>query len=167
MDIQPGDVLFVWGRGIIPEFIEKVTDGPSHVALFIDQNRVIEAQGGKLVGEQDLSFYLGSDARMEVWTDPGLTDEQRKRMVYIAYSLYGTPYDYYLIPLEFFRFEFGLKLKWYEENHHLVCSTFVNNAATGAGAKWTDIPNPAPVDLLKGGVLQKKGELNQRTVQVS
>jgi hypothetical protein len=161
LDIKPGDVLFVWGRGIVADLIEDITNGPSHVALFLNENTLIEAQGGRLVGECSLSFYLDGKTRCEVWGDPELTDEQRQQMIENASTLYGTPYDYLLIPAEFLHFEIGLKLNWFHEHKHLICSSFVDSCGQSVGKLWTTIPNPAPVDLMRGGVLQKKGDLVQ------
>lgn len=42
-EIKPGDVLFVWGKGLVEETIEWVTHGPSHCALFIDNKTLAEA----------------------------------------------------------------------------------------------------------------------------
>jgi hypothetical protein len=161
MVIQPGDVLFIWGTGIIADLIEEITNGPSHVGIFKDENTIIEARGGRLIGEQDLSFYLSNAERLEVWTDPELTDGQRQQMIESAATLYGTPYDYLLIPAEFLHFELGLKLNWFHENKARICSTFAEDVANLAGRQWTVAVNPAPVDLMRGGVLQKKGDLVQ------
>lgn len=163
MQIQPGDLLFVWGHGLIAGAIEHITHGPSHVALFIDENTICEAQGGRLVGEQDLSFYLDSGARLEVWSDPTLTDLERTRMVAYAKQMYGTHYDYWLILLEALHFETGMKIDWYKNNQHLICSLFGYIVAKRVGHIWSQDPNPAPVDLLNGGVLVKKGELTLST----
>lgn len=152
--IKPGDVLFVWGNGLIADTIEFITHGPSHVTLFIGEDLVCEAQGGRSIGERPLSFYTES-ARVEIWRDITLTDGERAEMVRYAKTLYGAPYDYALIPLELAHFELGFGLMWYHETKQRICSTYVNDVAAHIGRKWTQVTNPAPVDILNGGVLTK------------
>lgn len=164
MQIFPGDVLFVWGNGPIDHIIEGVTDGPSHVALFVNPNTVEESQGGRLAGEQDLSFYLQGNACLEVWEDPTLTDEERAEMVSFAHTLYGKRYDYVLIPLELLHFECGLPLGWYHNDDTLICSGDVYAVGQHVKRVWSKVPNPAPVDLIRGGTLQKKGNLLNQQV---
>lgn len=151
--VKPGDVLFVWGNALIDDAIEDITHGPSHVAIFVSEKRIAEAQGGIKVQENDSSFY--SSVKTEIWTDPSLTDTEREAMVSFAKSLYGMKYDYFLIPLEFFHFEFGEKLGWFREHEHLICSTYVSTIAEKVGKHWAEVKNPAPVDLLRGGALKK------------
>lgn len=157
--ILPADVLFVWSKGFISEAIECVTHGPSHCAMFVSGKIVEEAQGGRKVGECDLSFYTSSTDRLEVWGDPELTDTQRRDMVEFAHTLYGKRYDYKLIPLELLHFELGLSLGWYHDPDEEICSVNINTIALRQGRKWSKVSNPAPVDLLKGGVLKKKLDL--------
>lgn len=164
MDIKPVELLFVWGSGLIDDTIEAVTHGPSHVAMFKDEITVIEAQAGRTVGEAALSFYLDRKCRIEVWTDPELTDEQRQSMIEYAKKLYGIPYDYILIPLEFLHFKALLPLDWYKENHHRICSSLIYNIADHAGRRWAYGPNCAPVDLMNFGTLQKKSDLPSKAV---
>lgn len=159
MEIKPGDVLFVWGNTFIDKEIEAVTHGPSHCALFVNATTVEEAQGGRTVGECDLSFYLRGDARLEVWTDETLTDVERAEMVQFAHTLYGERYDYVLIPLEFMHWEFGLPLGWYHNDDEMICSGDVDKVAQHVGRRWTDEPNPSPADLWRGGALKKKVDL--------
>jgi hypothetical protein len=155
MDVKPGDVLFVWGDGLISDIIEWVTDGPAHVALFIDEHTVAEAQGGRSIGERPLSYYLENAERLEVWRDETLTDAERAEMIRYARTLYGSPYDYALIPLEFAHFELGVDIGWYHENRGRICSTYVCECAAHVGRKWANTPNPAPVDDMKGGKLAR------------
>lgn len=165
LDIKPGDVLFVRGSGFIPEIIEYVTHGPSHAAMFVDTNRLEEAQGGRPLGEIDLSFYLDGKTKLEVWEDDSLTDSERAKMVSFAHTLYGEKYDYMLIPLEFLHFECGLPLGWYHHPNSDICSTDIYDVAAHVGHIWSKVPNPAPVDLLHGEILKKKFDLQIPAVQ--
>lgn len=154
MGIKPGDLIFILGNSFIDKAIEHVTHGPSHVAMFLDYNTLIEAQGGREVGTNNLSFY--SSKKCEVWTDPTLTDDERKQMIQYALSLQGTPYDYLLDILEFGHFEWGANINWFKESGHLICSTFVNKVGQRVNRAWSKVVNPAPVDLLEGGILIRK-----------
>lgn len=162
MDLRPGDLLFVWASELITEFIQEVTDGPSHVAMIIDDETVCEAQAGRLSGEERLTFYTeGEFERLELWRDFTLTDAERSRMVETAKALYGIPYDYKLILLELAHFEWHTGLGWYQEDDSMICSTYMNVVARSVGRIWSKVPNPAPVDLLEGGALLKVGDLIQ------
>lgn len=162
MMLRPGDVLFVWANGWITDWIEAVTDGPSHAAMILDGETVCEAQGGKRVGERELAFYTeGEFERLEVWRDPTLTDADRGRMLQFAATLYGTSYDYLLIPLELAHFGLHLDLSWYQERGHLICSTYLSAIARSVGRSWSKVPNPAPIDLMKSGALVKLGGLEE------
>jgi hypothetical protein len=154
--IKPGDLLFVWGDSFIENGIEWVTHGPSHVAMFKNENTLIEAQTGRPVGEIDLSFYLGKKCRLEVWEDPTLTDPERTEMINFARTLYGTEYDDFLIPLELLHFECGLDLHWYHEKNRRICSTLMDQIGKYVNRKWSQVMNPAPVDLTDGGILTFK-----------
>lgn len=162
MNILPGDVLVQYGNVFFNKIIEQVTHGPSHVALFLTPTILEEAQAGRKAGEIDLSFFTDGNARLEVWGDPALTDAERAEMVSYAHQLYGTKYDYVLMPLELLHFELGLPLGWYHNTDALICSNDVDKIAQHVGRHWSQVPNPAPVDLITGGVLVKKGELHSK-----
>lgn len=159
-EIKTGDVLVVYGTSLIDRGIELAEHGgPSHVALFLTPTELQEAQGGRTVGECDLSFYLNSNAKLEVWRDPTLADAERAEMIRFAHTLYGERYDYALIPLEFLHLECGLPLGWYHNKDSMICSVDVERIAEHVGRKWSKAPNPAPVDLVNGGMLIKVGDL--------
>ncbi len=167
MIILPGDVLFIYGNSFVDRGIELVTRGPSHCAIFKEESIVIEANGGRTVGETASSFYLDGITRCEVWSDPTLTDVQRKQMIEYAKTLYGTPYDYVLIPLEMMHYDIGLPIDWYKENHHLICSSLVYDVAAHIGLKWASSKVCAPEGLLDFGVLKKKFDLQLPAVQAA
>lgn len=155
-DIKAGDVLFVWGKGFVPDLIECITHGPSHAALFIDNITLCEAQGGRLVGPCALEAYTGGDCeRLEVWGDPELTDDQRVKMVDYAKTLYGIPYDYVLIPLELLHYKTGLPINWFHENKHRICSSLLYDIAYHFGRMWAKDPLCTPEGLRSYGVLKQ------------
>lgn len=160
-DILPGDVLFVWGVGIIDDSIEVITNGPSHCAIFLDSSTLAEAQAGRTTGTALLSDYLAAkEKRLEVWRDETLTDIERKQMAAYAISKFGVKYKLRAILAELLHFELGIPLseKW-EKGKEVICSFYVNNCAKSVKRKWAKVYAPAPVDLLKGGKLTRKGEL--------
>lgn len=160
IEIKAGDVLLVWGEGFIAEAIEDITHGPSHCALFLDANTLIEAQGGKVSGEIALSNYLNQNKKLEVWRDPTLSDEDRIKMIQFARTQLGIQYDYLAIFGEFLRFKFDISLDYWNENKKRICSSFVNGIALSIHHIWSKVHIPAPIDFINDGFLRKVGELN-------
>jgi hypothetical protein len=62
--LLPCDVVFVYGTSFTERVIEFGTHGPSHVALVKTADTLIEAQGGRPLGECPLAFY--GDSVIEV-----------------------------------------------------------------------------------------------------
>lgn len=162
MEILPGDVLFLWGDGWIDDAIEMVTHGPSHCAIFLEQTTLAEAQAGRVTGTVLLSTYQNTkEKKLEVWTDPTLTDDERKRIVEYAKYHFGIQYDYLAILAELARFEVGIPINSFNEGKRRICSSYINDIAKSVGRNWTNISYaPAPVDLLNSGKLTRKGALN-------
>jgi hypothetical protein len=159
-------MFFLYGEpALLIAGIELVTHGPSHVAMFKEEQILIEANGGRLVGEVALQFYLDGHTRCEVWRDPSLTDDERQKMIEYAKTLYGIPYDYMLIPLELLHYETGIPIDWYKENHHLICSSAVYDIAAHVGLKWAASAVCAPEGLIDFGTLKKKFDLQLPVVQ--
>lgn len=160
MEIKPGDILFIWGHGPIESAIEWVTHGPSHCCLFIDSTTLVEAQGGRETGTVQLSDYLATNDRLEVWRDESLTDADRSKMVAYAESHFGIHYDYLAILMDLARFELGIPLDNMHEGKRRICSSYINDIAKSVGRNWSIVEYaPAPVDLLNSGKLTKKGAL--------
>lgn len=157
-EIKPGDVLFVWGDGIIDDAIELVTGGPSHCAMFIDSQILVEAQAGRETGTALLIDYLITNDRLEVWRDETLTDGERSKMVKYAEEHFGIHYDYLAILMELERFVLHVPLN-FSEGKRRICSSFVNDCAKSVGKDWAKVNAPAPLDLLNGGNLKWKGAL--------
>lgn len=160
-DILPGDVLFVWGNGIIDDAIEIISHGPSHCAIFLDSETLAEAQAGRKIGTAHLSDYLaGNERKLEVWRDETLNGDERKRIVDYAVKSFGNEYDYLAILAELARFELNIAFDHYHEGKRRICSSYVNDCGKSVGRNWANISyTPAPVDLLRGGNLTLKGVL--------
>lgn len=160
MEILPGDILFMWGESIVDDAIELVSRGPSHCALFLDKQTLAEAQAGRESGTTLLSDYLNTNDRLEVWRDETLTDEDRQKIVAYAKAHFGIHYDYLAILAELARFEAGININSFHEGKRRICSSYVNDCSKAVGRNWGNVAyTPAPVDLLKGGKLTKKGVL--------
>lgn len=147
------DVVFVYGTSFTNRIIEFGTHGPSHVALVKNASTLVEANGGRPLGECPLAFY--DSVPIEIWRDNTLTETDRSAMLAFAASLYGTPYDYALIPLVGLHSEFGISDNWYHEHGRLICSTFISTVAEHVGKRWARGVNPAPVDEQTSGALNK------------
>lgn len=160
-EILPGDLLFVWGNSFIEEVIEEVTHGPSHVALFLDEQTIAEANWNRTTGASPLSNFLSGKGRLEVWRDDTLTDEERSKMVKYAREHFGIHYDYLGILVELARYELNFPLATLHEGKRRICSSYVNDCIKSIGRNWANVPYaPTPSDLLQGGKLTRKGALN-------
>lgn len=158
--IKSGDVLFVWGKSFIDEAIEFVTHGASHCALFLDNQFVAEAQGGRVIGTTLVSDYLNLDNHLEIWRDEILTEQDRTNMVSYAKNQFGTQYDYLAIIAELARFELDISIDHFHEGKRRICSSYVNDIAMSVGHNWSNATHtPAPIDLLNSGKLTRIGIL--------
>lgn len=143
--LKAGDVVFVRGDGFISWAIEEITHSAySHVALAIDDDALIEAQGGRSVGDQVAAYYAG---KADVYrTD--LTPEQLQGVVKKAESKKGEPYDYALDLWELVRYETGVQLP-YHEGKDLICSMLVVDSFRPEYDPCPGVEYPAPGDLAK------------------
>lgn len=159
-EIKPGDLLFVWGHGLIESSIEFITHGASHCALFLDSETLAEAQGGRTTGKAYLSDYLATNDRLEVWRDTTLTDDEREKIVEYAQSHFDIGYDYIAILADFIRFELDIPLDELHEGKKRICSSYVNDCAMSVGHNWSAVSYaPAPVDLMTSKKLTRIGRL--------
>jgi hypothetical protein len=155
MDIRQGDILFVYGEGLLDEAIEDITHGPSHCVVISSDNnqKVIEAQSFRQVGYQDLSFYLSSNIR--IYRLPNTQANIDLGMQWLIRQL-GRPYDYYDIFILFVRCMFKLKLPW-KEGKRILCSRLVRDFIFQSKLNIPD-ENMTPKDvedwvIANGGVL--------------
>jgi cell wall-associated NlpC family hydrolase len=132
MDMKHGDLIFVRGTDTISRIIEWLTSSKySHVAMYIGNGEVIEAQRLRSVGLAPLSEY---DGKYDVYTCPTLTDDQRKQIIEYARSMGGIKYDYLDIARLFLRCVFRLELP-IDDPTRIICSELIVKAYSKAGIK--------------------------------
>ena len=103
MEIKPADLILVRGVGFVSEAIEGVTKSPySHVGIVVKENELIEAEGFKRTGYNDLDAYHGL---ADVYRYDVATDKQRQQIVDYLTKEVGTHYCYALLLWEFIRYE--------------------------------------------------------------
>jgi cell wall-associated NlpC family hydrolase len=150
--LRPGDLLFIRGDSLPDRVIESVTHSPySHVAGFVKENELIEAQGLRRTGYQALDFYTAPD----IYTCDVLTDDQRRRIVQYVTEQVGTRYDWLLILWEGLHYLLHLTLP-YHEHKRFICSTLWADAYRTVGidlCPWTRYPTPG--DLARSFFLRK------------
>jgi len=144
--LLPGDVVLVHGHDFVDDAIEFVTHSKySHVALAVNGNTLIEAQGGRVVGYQPASAYSGQADVFRTQLAPDVL----ARVVAKAESYRGEHYDDELIVVELVRYATGINLPC-EELHKLICSTLVGDAFRGEGYDpCLGIRFPSPADEAK------------------
>jgi hypothetical protein len=160
-EIKQGDILFVSGNGIIKKLIQWITRSKFyHCAIFIDQNTLVEAQGGEKTSIVPLSKYLNSKDKLYIYRDISLSDFERYKIANYALNHLGMDYDYIAILAEIARYELGLSLKYYDEGNKRICSSFVSDCYLSIGKKLTEEKVPSPQDLVSGKVLKFIGKLD-------
>lgn len=142
-----GDLLLVRGKGFVSEEIESVTKSPySHVALFVSEDKLIEAQGLRRTGYQNPEVYRG---QADVYRCLFLTPQERQNIVKNAEKHIGEHYDYPLILLEWLQHKFGIVIPWYEF-HTRICSTLIAGAFREEHVPVCDgIVRPTPGEIAK------------------
>jgi hypothetical protein len=162
-EIKQGDILFVSGNGIIKKLIQWITRSKFyHCAIFIDQNTLVEAQGGEKTSIVPLSKYLNSKDKLYIYRDISLSDFERYKIANYALNHLGMDYDYIAILAEIARYELGLSLKYYDEGNKRICSSFVSDCYLSIGKKLTEEKVPSPQDLVSGKVLKFIGKLDNK-----
>lgn len=161
-DILPGDVLFLSGKGIIKSLIEWITHSKYyHCAIFLNNESLVEAQGGEKTSIFPLSKYLNSNDKLYIYRDINLSNFERYKIVNYAMNHLGMKYDYTAILAELARYELGLSLKYFNEGNKRICSSFVNDCySKGIGKKLTEEKVPSPQDLISG--LKMIGKLKNK-----
>jgi cell wall-associated NlpC family hydrolase len=142
IDLQVGDIIFVKGDDLISRVIEFAENGPySHVAIYAGNGQVIEAQGGRTIGFNNLSVYKNYDVgRVD------MTDFQREALIRYAKTQFGKRYDWELVYVLFLKLVLHIN-KPYQEKTRRICSTFVRDCFDHVGITLTKIENCTPEDL--------------------
>lgn len=152
MLVLPGDLIFVRGTSPLSRGIELAEHGRySHVAIYAGDGKVIEAQGGRTVGYNDLAAYAGK-------YDVGRVQcalFRRKQVLEYAKKQFGIRYDYTLIAFLFMKLTF--QMDWslkYKEHQAFICSTLVNDAWGESGVRLCPNDYPTPQELADSPLVQ-------------
>lgn len=130
--MRPGDVLFYRGTSFISKAIAWVENSPyTHVALYIGDNQLIEANSGIKSRIRDIE----PSEDFEVHSFKDITDDQRDRLVKAARHLVGYKYDYAQIVRDFIRIEFHTYLSFIQTKNAYICSDIIDVPAYIAGIK--------------------------------
>lgn len=158
MEIKFGDLILERGTGPISEAIEQISHSPySHVAGYVKDNELIEANGFRKIGYQALDYYAG---KADVFSCESLTDEQRSQIVDYVKNEVGGHYDYVLLVWEFLRYVFNLILPYKEAKTVRICSTLWADAYRSVGIDLCPgIKYPSPGDLAESKLLRNMGSI--------
>ena len=119
-----GDVLFVEGTGPISWLIKKVTNGKwSHVALFIDEETLIETEWNtkcRLININDTDYLTKKHEIIHVPFD----DKDKELLNVAIYPFLGAKYDYLLLVKLFFKYILKIGFKR-NTPQKVVCSELV------------------------------------------
>lgn len=157
MEIRLADLILVKGTNWISHFIEDVEKSPySHVAIYMGNDQLIEAQGFKRTGFVPLSTYKGMT---DIYTCDEATDKQRQKIVDYLTKEVGTHYSYLLFAWEFVRYETGILLP-YDPGPNRICSYLATEAyAKNVLNLCPGIRFPSPADVAQSKLLRKIGSL--------
>ena len=162
-ELRIGDLFLVDGSGLISKAIEDVEYGRrkvarrySHVAGYIGNGQLIEAEGFRKTGYAPASKYAGC---ADVFRCVSLTREQQKQILRLALWRVGGQYDYLLLGMEFIRCAFGIVIPYREPPNARICSTLwavgiYRNIGIDLcpGIRW-----PTPKDVAESKLLAKIG----------
>lgn len=123
MDIKTGSLIFIHGKGLIPDAIEYFDKGSfSHVCFSFPSDTVFETQ--YLVNTRIISNPY-SESEMTV-VDLGLSNEQVNKLINVSFSYLKDKYDIKQLfgILLFDLFKVNTNSKW-NDKHKLICSELV------------------------------------------
>lgn len=151
--MKPGDILFVRTDGIIGGLIRWLTrSSVNHVALAIDEHRILEVQpefGVKVMENPYRSYVRGYLYRP-------LTHAEQKKVLTTAAGMIGRKYDWSLIGAILFRL-FGWKTRFFRDLPcRWICTEAVDFSYLSAGIDLIAERGPAisPEDLLHSPLLR-------------
>jgi hypothetical protein len=126
--VKPGDMILVRGKGWLARGILKATgcehDGPSHLAVAINDHECIEAL--TRVTRNPLTTTLKGCERAWVLSFTNLSDAERERIDHVALAMEGLSYGYVEIGLQLADSIF--RTTWFTDrwssniNRHPICS---------------------------------------------
>ncbi len=155
--LQLADLVFVRGTRWLDFPVKLVTQSQyTHVAGYVGDGNLIEAQGLRKTGYEPLTTYENA---ADVYRDPHLNASQKQQIMEFIYKEIGGRYDYLLIGWEALKFIFGVVLP-YAKNKARICSTLWADAYKSAGVDLCPKHKyPTPSDLVKSPYLRKIGSL--------
>jgi uncharacterized protein YycO len=156
MELKPCDLILVRGKNnLISEAIEEITNSPySHVAGYIGNNTLVEAEGFEKTGQVPLSKYVDYD----VYRYEGLTKEQKFKILNYISSQIGGQYNYFMLVVEFMRYVFHVVLPYKEPYKSHICSMLWADAFKSTGINLCsniDTLFPSPADISNSKLLKK------------
>ena len=164
-ELRIGDLILVDGSGLISKAIEDVEYGKkkvarrySHVAGYIGNGQLIEAEGLRKTGCAPVSKYAG---HADVFRCISLTYEQQKQILRLAIRRVGGRYDYLLLGVEFVRYVSGVIIPFREPPNARICSTLwaVGIYRDAGIILCPDIRWPTPRDVNESKLLVRVGSL--------
>lgn len=134
--MNPGDIIFVSGTDWISSVIRWVTRSRySHVAIYVGEDSVIEAQPFRKVGLESIAAYSGL---YEVVQLPTIIDEiNRQKGLYWLYAQRGRHYSYWSDFVILIRNLFGLVIPWHEGDD-IICSRLARDFLAECGLPIPD-----------------------------
>lgn len=155
--MKPGDVVFYKGTSFISKVICKLTKSPySHVALAIDDKRIVEADLFIKTRITELKYENITIMRAD------LTEEQRRRVVDFARYLVGRSYDYLSVFLWLLRLTFNINSKGLFNNaNRLYCTELIDRCYHYAGIDLVpdrETGDVLPIDLYRSPLLHEVNE---------
>jgi len=148
---KPGDIVFYVDNpdNLIEDAIvlfSKAKHKIVHVALWVAEDKTMEANFGELVGYATISQYTHKGNKHIIKSLPSLTDAQRQGILDYAHSKFGQRYD---LPEDIkigLEDTFGIHIP-YTEVHRKICSTLVWDAYEAVGIKLYPEHDCSPEDL--------------------
>lgn len=158
MKLRIGDIIIVHGKGLISELIEEVSNGIySHVAIYVGNGCVIEAEGFKKTGYAQVSKYAG---QADVFRYNYLSDVQQQNIVKYLKGQIGGRYDWKLLLFEFIRYTFNRTLRYKENFRCHICSMLAKDAYINIKIYLTPgLDCPSPNDISESRFISKVGSI--------
>jgi len=147
--MRTGDIIFFKSDTFISKLIIKLTNSPySHVALYIGNNEVIEADRFIKVRKRT----LGAKEIIFVKETSSLLSEQQKiNLVSVASSYIGRDYDYKKILVWLIRLLFRRETRLVDDANGLICSELIDRAFADIGVDL--VPEREDGDVLPSHLL--------------
>jgi hypothetical protein len=134
--MNPGDLVFVSGTGLIARLVKWVTKSKwSHVSVYLGDGNVMEAQALRPVG---LSRIVSYNAQFDAIPLPSIvTPEQRQKGLYWLYMQRGRHYSYWSDFVILMRNVFGIMIPWHEGDD-IICSRLARDFLAECGLPIPD-----------------------------